>query len=445
MKYVFTTIVTVLLFVACNSEIAEPSTPTLPEDIKQLEALLVNESNDVSKLSIYNALYKAHNKVLDMTAAYHYLALQRQLAVRTGDYLVAGKSCYNMGLIKKGQRDYIKAIDLYLEAIGHLEKIKDTLRIAVVLDNIGSVFVETGNYEYAKKFYQRTGAIHYALNETKNQLIADLNLGLCYFATSQPKYDSARLYFESALTLANELTENKLYYLNRIYNQMGTMYYHAKHYPEAVDNYLKSLRYTDVAQEEQQAIGFANIGEVYMEQGLYKEAGKWLGRAMTLSNQMENSQRIAGLLNILGRLYQLQGDHEQGVQYLEHAIEEADKDVINEHLQESLRLIRQSYVALRKAGKPVNIEQYENVLLLDAMQDLLEEEMVDKTNFKALQAALGLSVELDNEKKQKTAEIQLNSRYGYAVIVLFALVVITGAILFTTSRKIYKIRQVLEW
>ncbi|GAA0891924.1 hypothetical protein GCM10009122_16030 [Fulvivirga kasyanovii] len=445
MKYVFTTIVTILLFATCSSEVAKPSNPPLPESIEQLKALLANEPNDVTKLSIYYALYKAYNNASDIKAAYDYLALQRQLAIKIGDNLTAGKSCYNMGLIKKGELDYIKAIELYLEAIGHLEKIKDTPRIAVVLDNIGSVFVETGNYEYAKKFYQRTASIHNTTEDAENQLIANLNLGICHFAMSKPNYDSAKLYFESALSLTDALTDRKPYYLNRIYNQIGSMYYRAKHYPEAVDHYLKSLRCTGATHGEQQAIGYANIGEVYMEQGLYEEAGKWLNKAMTLSNEMEGSQRIAGLLNIFGRLYQQQGDHKKGVQYLEQAIEAADKDVINEHLQESLRLIRQSYTALRKADMPVSIEQYENILLLDARQDLLEEELVDKTNYKALQAALGLSVELDYEKKQKKAETLLNSLYSYTVITLFTLVIAAGVILFIAGRKIYRIRQVLKW
>lgn len=445
MKYVFTTIVTVLLFVACNSEVAEPSNQALPDSIEQLRGLLADSPDDATKLNIYYALYKSHNEILDITAAYNYLVQQRQLAVKIEDHSAAGRSCYNMGIIDKAAFNYIKAVDLYLESINHFEKVKDDSRIAVVLDNIGNVFAETGNYEYAKRFYQKTRRIHNTSKSTKDLLIADLNLGICHFAKAEPNYDSAKLYFESALTLANALTDRKPYYLNRIYNQMGTMYYRAKSYPEAVDHYLKSLRYIGTSQGELQAIGFANIGEVYMEQGLYNEAAKWLSRAMALSSQMEDSQRIVGMLNIFGRLHLLQGDHEKGTEYLERAIEAADKDVINEHLQESLRLIRQSYMALRKADKPVSIEQYENILLLDARQDLLEEELVDKTNFKALQAALGLSVELDYEKKQKKAEIQLNSLYSYTVIALLMLVIAAGVVLFIAGRKIYQIRQVLKW
>ncbi|MBL6446145.1 tetratricopeptide repeat protein [Fulvivirga sp. 29W222] len=445
MKYVFASIVTVLLFVSCNSEIAEPSHQNFPQDVEQLKALLASEQDDIVKLDIYYALYKAHLEIPNMTAAFKYLSLQRELAMEIEDPLKAGRACYNMGLIRKKQFDYIGAVNLYLQAIDFFETVGDQEKIALTLDNIGVVFMETANYEYAKKFYQKTKSIYRTSKKPNHLLLANLNLGICHLAASPPNYDSALMYFQSALTLTEALTENQSYYLNRIHTQLGTMYYRADQYREAIDHYQTSLRYINVNQLKQQAIGFANIGEVYMEQGLYKEAEEWLNKALALSGQIEDIQSVGGVLNILGRLHQLQGDYETGVQYLERAINVASKDVINEHLQESLRLIRESYVALRRANKPVNIERYEKVLIFDARQDLLEQELVDKTNFMALQAALGLSVELDHEKKQKKAEVQLNSLYSYAVVVLLLLVIISGTVLFITGRKIYQVRQVLKW
>lgn len=443
MKYIYTTIVTVLLFVACNTEVAEPSHRALSEDPEQLKVLLANEPDALVKLDIYYALYKAYRQSSNLDQAFEYLNQQKQLAVELEDHLTAGRSCYNMGLIKKEQFDYIKAADLYLQAINYFERLGDTPRMAIVLDNIGAVFMETGNYEYAKKFYQKTKKFHNT-EETKRALIRNLNLGICHFAALEPDYDTAWTCFQKALTLAEKLTEGKAYYLNRIYNQLGTMYYRSEKYQEAIENYQKSLKYTDVTQAEQEAIGFANIGEVYMEEGLYKEAELWLNKALTLSGQIDDRKTV-GILNIFGRLYQRQDNHMMAVRYLENAIEAANKEVINEPLQESLRLIRDSYVALRKANKAVTVGRYENVLVVDGQQDLLEAELIEKTNFNALQSALGLSVELDHEKKAKKAEMQLNSLYVNLMIVLIILMVIIGAILFVAGRKIYQIRKVLKW
>ena len=77
--------------------------------------------------------------------------------------------------------------------------------------------------------------------------------------------------------------------------------------------------------------------------------------------------------------------------------------------KECLKLISISYKELNQTGRAVNQARYDNVLGLHVNQGALGQELVEKTNFKALQSALGLSIELDNKIKEN----RKNKKGGY--------------------------------
>ena len=435
----------IFIIVSCTNESAEPSVHGLPEDAGELESLLTSDIKEEAKLSVYNKLVDYYFDQ-DPDKAYGLLEEEKELAEKIDNHLETGKAAYNMALIHKKNLEYIGAVEHYLQAINAFEKIEDKERISIVLDNLGNVFAETGNYDYAEKFFIKSRLLYSGIDKSEKLVIANMNLGICKFSKSEPDYESAAKYFEESLHHTEKLSmQEQSYYLNRIYSQIGTMYYKNSSYKKAVTNYLLSLNYIDVTQHIQRSIAYANIGEVYLGEGLYKEAGEWISKAVDIAPKIDDSQTVSGIYNIYAKLLQQMGRHEESVNYLEKSIAQANTKIINEPLQESLGLIRQSYAALRQSDHEVSADQYENILLIDAEQDALEDEMVSKLNYKALQAALGLSVELDHQRKEKQAEVKLNSTYTYTIIGMILLLIIGGYKLYKTGKKIYLIQQVLNW
>lgn len=427
MKIVYTALMAIIFFAACDTEIAEPSHTQLPDDPEQLKTLLSEEKDQKVKLDICYALFIAYRESNTDLASYYLNSLE-DLAVELGDDLTAGKACYNMGLLYDDIGGHLSAVDSYLKAVNHFKHVNDIPKIGSVLNNLGVVFMETGNYEYARKFYIKTRDIHLQTNDTRRLVLTYLNLGICNFLLIDPNYDSAKNNLVEALRLAETLDDKREYYLNRIHTQMGTMYYKSNQFDAAIDSYLLSLQYLKSGDiiHEQKAIGYANIGEVYMGQGEYEEARKWLDQALALSGQIKDANRKIGIYNITGRLYQAEGKHLDAVEYFENAINIADKETINEPLQETLHLIRESYVQLRKINRPVALARYENVLIVDDIQDKLEEDLVEKANFKALQAALGMVIELDHQKKEKQAQVELKSLFISIAVLLAVAAIFIG-------------------
>lgn len=417
MKYVYTALI-VFVFVACSdTEVAEP-TIVLPTDTKKLKNLLAQNPDGSTKLEIYYALYKAYRNA-DSELAIKYLKDQKSLAEKLENHLVSGKASYNLGLLLRQGGDYIGAVDSYLESISHFEKIEDTIKIATVLDNIGAIFVFTGNYDYAEKFYQKTNSFYNEKQNLPGKVLANFNLGICYSSKSKPDYALAEQYFETALNLAISLNEKREYYLNRIYNQLGIINYRKANYEAAVNDYLLSLEYTDKSTEQEKlAVGYANIGEALLTDGDYIESQRWLDKSLDLLAHIQEKERVVRIYNILGKLHTAQKKYDTAVGYFHNAIAFAEADKISEALQESLLLIRSVYKNLSQQGRTVEAVNYEKVLELDASQDRLERELVEKLNFRALQASLELKIELDKETK---AKIESEKRRELISIVAFAL------------------------
>lgn len=440
MKIVRMALMAIVFFVSCNTETAEPSTPQLPDDPEQLKALLEGEVSDQVKLEAYSSLHHHYRKT-DSELAFLYLEKQWFLAKDLGNDMEAGKACYNMGLIRKNEGDYIKAVEFYLEAINSFEEVGDTEKLGSVLNNLGGIFAETGNFEYAIKFYIKVKEIYEGSQDTRRQILANYNLGICYFSQNESDYGKAEMFLRDAISLANGLDERKEYYLNRAFNYLGALYYKKGEYAKAKEAYLESVNYMDSTEgrNKLQYIAYANMSEAEMGAGSYETAHHWMEKALTFAQEgnMDANLLIRGY-NIQGQLYQYQGKYKESIAALETAINLADDDVINEPLQETLRIIRLSYKALNHAGKAVSADRYDRILELDGKQDKLEKDLVENTNFQALQAALSLSIELDSQRKENKAEAEKKVIF---IVIAILLALVAGVVLYRLRTKAFNLTQ----
>lgn len=433
LKFLVICILLALGGMACQEkEEVVPEAQVLPEDVTELESLLSSDLSNEVRLEVYWKLYK-ESRDENPELAFSYLESQASLSTKIGHNLYLGKACFGQALLSKRNGEYIQAVDFYLASINAFEKINEVGLIASALSNLGDIFATTGNYEYAEKFFKKAYQTHLNTGDKARQVLTSLNLGICNFSKQEPDYVTANQYFQKALELTGSLDQEQDYYFNTIYNQLGTVKYKQADYNAAIHNYQLSLEYLGTGDgiEEKQAIAYANIGEAYMDQGNYTEAQRWMDKSFALSSHIRDNQVAVDVHNMMARLYQVQGEHEQAVVYLEKAIEVADKDVINEALQETIELTRLSYKFLQNSGKPVSVARYENALTVDGMQDALEEELVEKANFTSLQSALGLSIELDNQIKEKKAEIEqreLISNIALSLGILLIIAAIVGFI-----------------
>ena len=152
--------------------------------------------------------------------------------------------------------------------------------------------------------------LNYKMGITVAQLTmseANINLG---------KYDEALKTSNNALKLCNQLlpeatgTEKTggkakiLIQKARSYNIIGIIYDNQGNYPEALKNYLASLKIgEEIGDKSNIARSHGNIGIIYSEQGNYAEALKYYFASLKLSEELGDKNGKAFTLTSIGNVY----------------------------------------------------------------------------------------------------------------------------------------------
>ncbi|UII22874.1 tetratricopeptide repeat protein [Fulvivirga ligni] len=438
----YISIVVFMSFLSCESE-QEPNV-VLPENTTELEALLDQDLSVASKILVNNRLYKI-NRVDNPELALGYLEDERLLAESIEDYDVAGKALFNQGLIHLNKGDYIKSLDKYLQAVNYFETLKDNYKIATTFNEIGLVLMQSGNYEYAIHFLDEArGHLDPANNLLRQRLV--YNLAVCYYSKNTPDYIKSESLFDEALDNIKSLEEGQDYQRHAIYNELGAIKYSEQKYNEAISYYLKSLEFAE-GEPENLARGYANIGEAYISLNEYGKSKEWMDKSLALESNLDDKQVVVSIYNIMAKNFLSQGKYKEGDEYLEQAMAIANKEIINAPLQETLELTRETYKSLRQSSSAVMVSKYEHVMEIDAKQDALKREFADNTNYKALQTALSLSIDLNNEIKAKQAEVEQRELVSNIALVLGVLLIIGAFLIYTymnNYRKEKKSKDKLE-
>lgn len=162
---------------------------------------------------------------------------------------------------------------------------------------------------------KRIDSLQNALKNTQGnaKIEVDVLNELCWeLNNSAPK--QALTYGRNALVLAqtNQYIQGEATALKNI----GVVYQYQGNYPQALDNYLKSLKIFEKLEDE---AGIANvlnnIGIVYRNQGNYEKALTYYQRVQKIDEKNGDKTGLASVLNNLGSIYYQRDDYPKARKY----------------------------------------------------------------------------------------------------------------------------------
>jgi tetratricopeptide (TPR) repeat protein len=116
--------------------------------------------------------------------------------------------------------DYSKALELYSESLDIKEKLNDVTGIALLNNNIGTVYGNLGNYPEALKYLLKSKNIYSDFNSQTGLIMTDYNLGNLYLV--QKNYEKAISFLKMSLDRANKIGYNE--YVSANYKSLITAY-----------------------------------------------------------------------------------------------------------------------------------------------------------------------------------------------------------------------------
>lgn len=163
------------------------------------------------------------------------------------------RSFGNMGIISGLKEDYGRAVEFYLQTIRIFEKNDNQLGQAYTYNNIGSVYLNLGDYESSLSYLRKSLEIERGIGFTPGVSETFSNIGGVYFQLDE--YDSALWYFRRALQYGLK---------NRGASNLGTCYLNLGSCFSEMNDYDSSLYYNQKALDFKEASGeFSSVSIIY--------------------------------------------------------------------------------------------------------------------------------------------------------------------------------------
>lgn len=187
-----------------------------------------------------------------------------------------------------------KAEKLILE---YQDRLTDSgTKLNAIYNNIGSVYLQKGELDTARKTYQKS--LLYLEEKKENDYSRSAiynNLGI--IDTEQEKYEEALAYYDKSLSIRKNLNDKEG--IAQVYNNMGRCYYTQKNYGKAVELLEKSIRLSKETHNfRSEIIGIGILSAIYNEKKMYKEEALLNKRESELKDsifEQENRGRIIEL------------------------------------------------------------------------------------------------------------------------------------------------------
>ena len=247
------------------------------------------------------------------------LFIHKKISCRSGE---AWSHCH-LGRSLSIVCQYDRAIKHYEEALS-IDELKGYERHQLegrVYNNIGEVHHSCGNYEEARRYYEKALEISKEIGNDIEQAASYNNLGVISH-NCLGKLDEALVFHEKALEIRKRLRYRKAEGMS--YNNIGGVFEARGEYQKALEYYEKSLAVSkEIKNRRLEGINLYFIGKVHGILGQYKEAIEHQERALEIKSEI--GEKTSGVLTDLGCLYMAHGDFQRAIAYNKRAIKLCDE------------------------------------------------------------------------------------------------------------------------
>ena len=233
------------------------------------------------------------------------------------DKSVKSKLLALIGSLKMDQGDYEQAKKYTEESLDIRKEVGDNYGIVVSVNNLGCISFHQGDYDRAKKYFGESLAINKEIGDKKVIAASMANLGnISYY---QGDYEQAKEYYKDCLAISKEIGDKKLISIS--FNSLGSISYVLGDSEQAKEYYEESLSIRkEFGDRKGMADSINNLGYIANYQGDYEQARKYFNESMDISKEIGNKTGIATSMDNMGNTSYTLGDYEQAEKYYKECL-----------------------------------------------------------------------------------------------------------------------------
>lgn len=274
-----------------------------------------------------------------------------------------------------------KALTLFIE-------LKDDIRQAGALEEIGSIEQRLGNSTKSLQVIFKSLSIYERLNLVENQ--AALHTQIATHYVNEKEYTRALNYLEKSLTIYNRFNFKRKYLLTLV--NLGEVYRLSGNLNKAESTFLKVLKLNQGTYKPILGYSFGNLGMVYASKNLLKEAKIKLNKAINILSDFEDYYSVSIYLAELGQVHKKEKKYNIAEAKLTQAFEMAK----NTGLKEQIRDFSKMLVVLNKEKK-----DFEKAFNYQEIYQIYQDSLINKGNIKKIE-----HIKSEYEINKRETEIQ---------------------------------------
>ncbi len=354
------------------------------------------------------------------------------------EYLRGKVKSYNiLGVLLYYQSDYNESINYLKKAYGLSLKIKDSINIAKLSNNIGTIYQMQGHYTQAAEYNIASLRIKEKMSDTTGIINSLINISSLYYQLN--KFEEGIGFYKRALNLANIIN-----YPNKaiILNGLGSLYNEVDKYDTALICLNQALGLNVLAQNRKgAALNYHNIAGVYSNMGDTQNALEYYNKSLEIKQELQDEQGVAKTKMGIGELSYQMGNYQKAVEDLKHAGGYYLKIDQPYELKPIYKFISLSYNKMSNNDSAFKYlykayELYDTLYPKESKKIIEEIEERYQTQQKENEI-LRLNIE-NNEKKASLAQSRLLNVIGAGIVLL---IILAG--LFFWHRKKQRLKVIL--
>ncbi len=206
----------------------------------------------------------------------------------------------SLGSIYYEKGEYKKAIEHYTSLLKISEKIGDKMATAMAYGNLGVIYYELGEYIKALNYYQKDLKLSKEMGDKRGIGISMGNIGTIYRELGE--YEKAVECFEKDLKIAEELGDK--FSVGTALNNLGLVYYDRGDFEKALEFFMKDYRVSRALGIKQgMGITSINIARTFLAMNEVEKAYQWSVKARSVFDELEDRFNLAVVNNLLCNLW----------------------------------------------------------------------------------------------------------------------------------------------
>jgi len=302
--------------IALSVQLSQPVPAAVPVG-KVVQTAQTNSSEAADKVyAEAEKLYQQGTKEALTSAIVKYeaaLKLYREAGARSQEALVLN----NIGTVYLVLGEKQKALEYYSQSLALSRAIGNPGREALALNNIGRIYDDLGEKQKALQYYNQSLPLSRTVGDRSLEAITLSSIGTVYSEFGEQQ--KALQYYSQSLPLSRTVGDRRGEAITL--SSIGTVYSALGEKQKALEYYSQSLPLSrTVGDRRGEAITLSSIGTVYSELGEKQKALEYYSQSLPLSRTVGDRRGEAITLRIIGTVYSELGEKQKALDYYSQSL-----------------------------------------------------------------------------------------------------------------------------